>query len=84
MVSDAQKLANIRMMLDHFGKVDDHFEVPNCRDEVPLLVEWLSRLLNGESYDWKEFTVDVATTQYYEGALFGSQLEEYKKAIGYK
>lgn len=83
MSTDTQIVANIRMMLDHFDKVDNRFELSNVLGEVQVLVEWTGYLLNGAPYDWRQFTVDVLTQQYWDNNLSGRLLDEYKKEIGY-
>lgn len=84
MATDAQIVANIRMMMDHFDKVDNRFELSNVMGEVPLLVEWLEKLLDGEPYDWREFTVDVLTAQHHDGSFFSNELKAYKEEVGYE
>lgn len=84
MTTDAEKLASIRMMLDHFDKVQDRYEFPNILDDAVLLREWTLDILAGEPYDWKQFTVEFLTHHYWEHSVSEKELADYKREINYE
>ncbi len=50
-------------------------------EDAVLLEETLDELLDGESYDWKYFTVRLL--EIHHGDVFLSEIETYKQEIGY-